>query len=1525
MKKNWKKLLFVSFLALALVFGAAGVFSLRGAPAHAEEPKTVPFKEITTGTEFPRYGSGIRYSQPLGAIGKNSILWPTLANGEDRSLVVAQNPAATIDLSDPDNFGGDYEDAALTFWLAVDGEGALANMQQWQPDTGGSAWIGLSDQTGGWSGAHDNSKLYIDLIPALNSFQVGWNKVSAKLSLAAVQDSASTKEYTDYLQTINALRFVFLGSTDTYNYAISDVRFALAAEQTDPVVIAAHEEMTHYLTEGHVSEVAVPADSTHFPGATAYYLNGGPNDAPYFTFNNMYEKTGTFKIEIDETAAADYSYPAISMWLYISNIQSFRGIGDSQLEFRTMPFTGVGEDAAQGERIHETNMPLSGFKNDLKQGWNRLLISLFNGYGGSVKDISSADQDDRDKNHLDLNDINYMRLYAVGGSGYSGYFGLSDIRIVETTYINANAATQLAGFIPVANTLSVKAYVGKDTALRGLLGENLTYTVTEGADNVSVSAGVMTGLKAGAATITANNDTTGDYNTITVTVLAASNESAVLVDERAENTYAYWPGVVDAGPERTAENGRRSLRVFPHGATHMENWFSLGGTDRVSETGGATGGRDISGVPNPALNFMLYVSHPDEIKLLTMQLAVNSGLRRFSDEGIFTIDGVDGYTTVSFPLSGVRRGWNEITVPLADAARDNADLTNVTSVVFKVAGANGGTDDFYVHNITVVESDAFSCEFRPYPILSAARAYVGKTTALRNLSGSGLTYAVTAGGDYASVNAATGVVTGIAAGTATITANNVAADEYNTVTVTVTAAEGTGSVALVNSKAEDASACWRPPELFAPGWTAAGQDKSFPLIVHGADPTKSEHIENWINIKGSSPTVTGATGGADVSGLANPTLKFNLYVSNAAYINAASLTVGINSGARRSGTDNDFSRACDALWEAGTNFTKFAIPNLQNGWNAVSLPIAFASIDNCDLSNVTCVVFRFSGANNGQAAFAHNIRIEADDAGNGAGGSVSATLAQAAAAAPAAWDSDPENTFAWQQGGAQFIDKSLLNTPASMNAAYTKFAYVNGSLTEVNFGVDFDLSGIAAHNISRLAFEIWIYVTDAEVKVGNAGGRVFGFALYNANTDHGVVTSEPYGAAGIYNWMGAEKDEGTGRVFKAGWNRVRVSLGSSGFMGNVDLSKVNLLKFDPRINDVPAQFIISNPRIVYQGDTSYEYQDSFTNIWRTAESVEAPASLSGVGLAAQPSYAVPSDTAYPALEITGLTAGAGVFVWSSENPSVVSVDPWTGALAFVGEGTAAIRLTLLGAADLYVAESVTSVGPALTGAAIDTSGLGARGTWNADTKTLTLLKSDSFVLSAALLDAGVMNVTDAWSTSDSGVIAVDPATGRLLIHGNGTVVIKLTASKGELSFEDEITVIVDCFVVLESLSIDDVSLADADPFTVEYRVAGQNLDKAGPINVVYSSADTGIVIVNGDGDLVAVANGAVKVTATVTVNGVTKTTEFTVTVTGLKAPAAADDDSGLGTGGKIGIAMGAVAVAGGAAGLIVWLVRRKKK
>lgn len=450
-----------------------------------------------------------------------------------------------------------------------------------------------------------------------------------------------------------------------------------------------------------------------------------------------------------------------------------------------------------------------------------------------------------------------------------------------------------------------------------------------------------------------------------------------------------------------------------------------------------------------------------------------------------------------------------------------------------------------------------------------------------------------------------------------------------------------------------------------------------------------------------------------------------------------------------------------------------------------------------------------------------------------------------------------------------------------MDAAYTKFALVNGSADHVDFDVDFNLSGIAEHNVSRLALEIWIYLTSGAITTGNAGGEVFGFALYNADSSHGILTNGTYGAAGIYNWMGFAVDDVADRTLTAGWNRVRIALGSSGFMENVVLSAVNLLRFDPRINKAPVTYILSNPRIVYQGDTDSAYQDSFINMWAAPQRVPAPAALTGIGLAAPTgAYTVPSNTVYDGLAKTGLTAGAGVFVYSSENPLLVAVDPWSGEMSFIGEGTAAIRLTLLGT-ELFVSQNVTGVGPALTGAGIDKSGFGAHGTWNAETNTLTLTKADSFTLTYTLIEADALNVVVTWATSGADIVNINPNTGALILRGNGTVTITMTAVKGETSFSDTVKLTVNSFVVLEGITIDNVALTNKEPFIVEYTLTGQNVPATA--GVTYSSDKPEIVTVDENGDLVAVANGTATVTATVTLNGVTKTTTFTVTVSGLQS------------------------------------------
>jgi len=280
----------------------------------------------------------------------------------------------------------------------------------------------------------------------------------------------------------------------------------------------------------------------------------------------------------------------------------------------------------------------------------------------------------------------------------------------------------------------------------------------------------------------------------------------------------------------------------------------------------------------------------------------------------------------------------------------------------------------------------------------------------------------------------------------------------------------------------------------------------------------------------------------------------------------------------------------------------------------------------------------------------------------------------------------------------------------------------------------------------------------------------------------------------------------------------------------------------------------------------------------TVEVAPATAMLTAFG-ATQPFTATARDAA-------GAVIPGATFAWTSTDPAIASIDPAVGLATAVTNGTVAITASTgnaSGTASLTVTQAVAAIAvapPNVTLAAVDATRQFAATALDANGNTVT------------------RPVTFSWTSTDPGVVTVDPASGLATAIANGTVGILAEAegvTGGANLTVDQVVVAV--VVAPASTTLDALGAtqqltatgSDANGYQVaDATFAWVSSDPA----VASVDAATGLVTAIGAGDAVitATADGQ-SGTATVTVDLATYANWATITAAPTGVEANNDDPS----------------------------------
>jgi len=197
-------------------------------------------------------------------------------------------------------------------------------------------------------------------------------------------------------------------------------------------------------------------------------------------------------------------------------------------------------------------------------------------------------------------------------------------------------------------------------------------------------------------------------------------------------------------------------------------------------------------------------------------------------------------------------------------------------------------------------------------------------------------------------------------------------------------------------------------------------------------------------------------------------------------------------------------------------------------------------------------------------------------------------------------------------------------------------------------------------------------------------------------------------------------------------------------------------------------------------------------------------------------------------------------VWSSSNSAAATVNPDTGEITAVGEGTATIKVTVGNKEDTI--KITVKPKPPVT---VPATGVKINGT----DKTIKI--GEDYMTGCTVTPSGSTDIP-VWSSSDNTVATVDQ-NGKITGVGKGAA--KITVKAGDK--EDYITVTV--AVPAQNITINgenEVTLTVGQEYAPGYTVNPENSTD----DISWSSANSVIASVNADGKITANAPGTTKIT-----------------------------------------------------------------
>ncbi len=233
--------------------------------------------------------------------------------------------------------------------------------------------------------------------------------------------------------------------------------------------------------------------------------------------------------------------------------------------------------------------------------------------------------------------------------------------------------------------------------------------------------------------------------------------------------------------------------------------------------------------------------------------------------------------------------------------------------------------------------------------------------------------------------------------------------------------------------------------------------------------------------------------------------------------------------------------------------------------------------------------------------------------------------------------------------------------------------------------------------------------------------------------------------------------------------------------------------------------------------------------------------------------------------VTPAEATNQTITWSSDASGVASVDSSTGVVTGVSAGTATITAT--SADGSYTKTKSVTVTTPVTGIS-DISGVSS------------VSVGSTITLSATVSPSDATNQTITWSSSATGVATVDSSTGVVTGVAAGTATITATSADGSYTATKDVTVTKPVTGISDISGASSVASGATTTFTASVTPADATNQ-----TITWSSDASGVATVDASGVVTGVAGGTATITAT-TADGsftATKSIVVTVAVTGISS------------------------------------------
>ena len=730
----------------------------------------------------------------------------------------------------------------------------------------------------------------------------------------------------------------------------------------------------------------------------------------------------------------------------------------------------------------------------------------------------------------------------------------------------------------------------------------------------------------------------------------------------------------------------------------------------------------------------------------------------------------------------------------------------------------------------------------------------------QTVAGAGFSWA-TSEATIATVDA-TGLVTAMASGSATITATSGSASGSATVTVaqqvsavTVTPAEASfaalGDTVRLSAEALDAN-----------GQTVAGA--GFSWATSEATVATVDESGLVTAVANGSATITATSGSA--SGSATVTV--------AQEVSAVTVTPAEASFAALGDTVRLAAEAFDANGRA--------VAGAEFSWTSSAAPVATVSESGLvtAVANGSATITATSGSASGSATVTVAQEVSA----------VTVTPAEASFAAlgdtvrlaAEAFDANGRAV-----GGAEFTWESSDSTIATVDATGLVTAMASGSATIT--ATSGSVSGSATVTVAQEVSAVTVTPAEASfaalgdtmrlaAEAFDANGQTVAGAGFSWATSEatiatvdatGLVTAMASGSATITATSGSASGSATVTVAQE-VSAVTVTPAEASFAALGDTVRLAAEAFDANGRAVAgAEFSWTSSAAPVATVSESGLVTAVANGSATITATSGSASGSATVTVAQEVSAVtvkPATASLVALgdtvrlsaeafDANGRAVGGAEFTWESSDSAVATVDA-SGRVTAMASGSATITATsgsASGSATVSVAQEVSAV--TVTPAEASFAALG-----------------DTVRLSAEALDANGQTVAGAgfsWATSEATVATVD-ASGLVTAVASGSATI--TAMSGSVSGSATVTVAQEVSAV--TVVPDTATVVEGDTLRLAATVTDANGQVVTGAEFVWGSGDTTVAVVDASGLVTGVGAGQVQVTATAA--GVTGRAELTV-------------------------------------------------